>query len=311
MSSQGPSGANNRRKLNNRNSFQSYSLQQHPCLTSTQPKGHGGNQQNSQRSLHTSKSDLANVQIGVTTTDKKFKFKNQYPRAHPTLIRQSNVVKDINVKQQPYSSSSHNSTFIREIPNISYIQRQITRTPRYMAAPVKIDYEACRTNAVVNETQKRKSVAYYKLCEPMLSEASRRKPMIAKIIDAKRNSYNERQPIKLGANAEYQVVSLEQFSDTVSKYINDLKKPNRRTLASSTRVANNKIDQLIAQESYSTCQNDSIDLSFDGKALDKSDILRIVDSFSVGFDDDDDDEGEPNIFSTTNILPREMTSGVF
>lgn len=52
--------------------------------------------------------------------------------------------------------------------------------------------------------------------------------------------------------------------------------------------------------------NDSFELSFDGKALDRSDIFRMVDSFTVALSDDDDDDG---LLSTTgrNVLPAEMT----
>ncbi|KAL3233659.1 hypothetical protein RNJ44_03699 [Nakaseomyces bracarensis] len=55
-------------------------------------------------------------------------------------------------------------------------------------------------------------------------------------------------------------------------------------------------------------QNDSFDLSFDGKALDRSDILRMVDSFSVAFSDDEDNEDSFIARNNNDILPAEMTN---
>lgn len=57
-----------------------------------------------------------------------------------------------------------------------------------------------------------------------------------------------------------------------------------------------------------TTQNDSFDLSFDGKALDRSDILRMVDSFSVAFSDDEDNEDSFIARNSNDILPAEMTN---
>ncbi|CCE64541.1 hypothetical protein TPHA_0I00340 [Tetrapisispora phaffii CBS 4417] len=79
-----------------------------------------------------------------------------------------------------------------------------------------------------------------------------------------------------------------------------------------------------------TSNNDSFELSFDGKALDRSDILRMVDSFSVAFSDDDGDNDDYNEQAestfdeefgskenkylrtlTNKILPAEITGGGF
>lgn len=50
--------------------------------------------------------------------------------------------------------------------------------------------------------------------------------------------------------------------------------------------------------------NESFELSFDGKALDRSDIFRMVDSFSVALEDDDDDEFQHR--HNNRILPAEI-----
>lgn len=81
---------------------------------------------------------------------------------------------------------------------------------------------------------------------------------------------------------------------------------------------------LQFNKSFQQYNNDSFDLSFDGKAMDRSDIFRMVDSFSVAFDNDKDPNStNPNISinngSNTNgktftlsknILPEEMTNNL-
>lgn len=58
--------------------------------------------------------------------------------------------------------------------------------------------------------------------------------------------------------------------------------------------------------------NDSLELSFDGKALDRSDIFRMVDSFSVAQSDDEpDDEANAANMPSRNVLPAEMTGPAF
>ncbi|CCK71407.1 uncharacterized protein KNAG_0G03490 [Huiozyma naganishii CBS 8797] len=58
--------------------------------------------------------------------------------------------------------------------------------------------------------------------------------------------------------------------------------------------------------------NDSFDLSFDGKAMDRSDIFRMVDSFSIAPDEDDDEDPSPTGRQVPrNILPAEITNDSF
>lgn len=52
--------------------------------------------------------------------------------------------------------------------------------------------------------------------------------------------------------------------------------------------------------------NDSFELSFDGKAIDRSDIFRMVDSFSVAFDEDDEEDPRVNRFNNKNILTDDI-----
>lgn len=79
-----------------------------------------------------------------------------------------------------------------------------------------------------------------------------------------------------------------------------------------TKHLYNRVDQLLAQENQFFSANDSIELSFDGKAMNKNDIFRIVDSFSVAFDDDEygEDGDDEYVKQPRNILTREVT-GVF
>lgn len=61
-----------------------------------------------------------------------------------------------------------------------------------------------------------------------------------------------------------------------------------------------------------TNANESFELSFDGKAMDRSDIFRMVDSFSIAISDDDDDDDDEDSFQQRNrnsrILPAEILS---
>lgn len=79
---------------------------------------------------------------------------------------------------------------------------------------------------------------------------------------------------------------------------------------------------LQFNKSFQHGNNDSFELSFDGKAMDRSDIFRMVDSFSVAFDNDrDPNTTNPNVsinngnnsnskgFTLSkNILPDEITN---
>lgn len=52
--------------------------------------------------------------------------------------------------------------------------------------------------------------------------------------------------------------------------------------------------------------NDSFELSFDGKAIDRSDIFRMVDSFSVAFEEDDEEDPRINRFNNKTILTDDI-----
>lgn len=56
----------------------------------------------------------------------------------------------------------------------------------------------------------------------------------------------------------------------------------------------------------------SFELSFDGKAMDRSDIFRMVDSFSIAISDEDEEDEEEDSFqqrsANNRILPAEILS---
>ncbi|CAL9737420.1 hypothetical protein MOSE0_L10858 [Monosporozyma servazzii] len=92
------------------------------------------------------------------------------------------------------------------------------------------------------------------------------------------------------------------------------KKPMRNLVQTKHSLQFNK--------SFQQNNNDSFELSFDGKAMDRSDIFRMVDSFSIAFDNDrDPNTTNPNVsinngnntnsksFTLSkNILPDEITN---
>lgn len=67
-----------------------------------------------------------------------------------------------------------------------------------------------------------------------------------------------------------------------------------------------------AGASVSTNANESFELSFDGKAMDRSDIFRMVDSFSIAISDEDEEDEEEDSFqqrsANNRILPAEILS---
>lgn len=127
-------------------------------------------------------------------------------------------------------------------------------------------------------------------------------------------------------NYLYQLHSNTSSTTTTTTSTTTEKKSNRNTLLyPSSSIRNNIIHPLSSSGTFMNTGtvNESFDLSFDGKAMDKSDFLRMVDSFSVAFSDEEiDDFVEPhnnnkrlnndnhNLSPSRNgnILPAEMTS---
>ena len=129
--------------------------------------------------------------------------------------------------------------------------------------------------------------------------------------------YNKAQPFIAIVNDDDKKMQLESLEEILHKLVESLRstdislssnKTNSGSMDSTSKLPITATRQLVD----SVTGNDSFDLSFDGKALDRSDILRMVDSFSVVFSDDDN-EDENNEFMTSlsnTILPAEITSSV-
>lgn len=98
---------------------------------------------------------------------------------------------------------------------------------------------------------------------------------------------------------------------------NNIKRPIRNLIQTKTST-------LSLNKQLQQYPNDSFELSFDGKAMDRSDIFRMVDSFSVIFDNDrDPNTSNSNINNSNgsnsnsqpfdlseNILPEEITNNI-
>lgn len=99
---------------------------------------------------------------------------------------------------------------------------------------------------------------------------------------------------------------------------------NPNTKKSVRNLVQTKTSILPFNKQFQQYSNDSFELSFDGKAMDRSDIFRMVDSFSIVFDNDrDPNTSNPNINNpngsnsntqpfnlSENILPEEMTNNL-
>lgn len=184
-------------------------------------------------------------------------------------------------------------------------------TARYLVTPVKLNYEKCRNSPLINLPQKKSTQNYYNLEEPILSIHNNRQSIISNLISEIRFRYHTSQIVKLGLDRDYAIFSLNQIHSVVEDYIKNSQKSQKRSLASSTQTVPlvQRIDQLSLVDPSVISTTESVDLSFDGKALDKSDIFRIVDSFSLACDDEDDEQSF--VFNTTNILPKEISNQVF
>ncbi|SCW03280.1 LAFE_0G06964g1_1 [Lachancea fermentati] len=175
-----------------------------------------------------------------------------------------------------------------------------TTASRYMTKPSKLDSKRVKMNPVINDPIEKKKLVCYKLGEALLLQKETAPNSLIGFIDSRNDTFHKMQPIRVANEKDHQVQALDELVSIVRKYTT---KPNRRSLAFSNTKLQTKPSKLQSQLSLEA--NDSVDLSFDGKAMNKSDIFKMVDSFSLMVDDDEDDHP---LFNTANILPPEITS---
>lgn len=129
----------------------------------------------------------------------------------------------------------------------------------------------------------------YRLTVPLMT-CDESHQVVRDEIENNRHRYRQTQPL------HHNQAPADDFGETV---------PNLRNTKKTATLRG----PLLAGSSL----NDSFDLSFDGKALDRSDIFRMVDSFSVAQSDDEPEEDNNNSSNlhSKNVLPAEMTSSAF
>lgn len=147
---------------------------------------------------------------------------------------------------------------------------------------------------------------------------------------------NVEQTINIDLNISDDKMFFKQFMKNNVEEItsNDNNRSNNITSGNTTHNTNTKksrrtlVQSKVSNQfnkSFQQYNNDSFDLSFDGKAMDRSDYFRMVDSFSIAFDNDrDPNTTNPNITAngngnngnsksftlSKNILPEEMTNNL-
>ncbi|KAG0654081.1 hypothetical protein C6P45_003542 [Maudiozyma exigua] len=157
----------------------------------------------------------------------------------------------------------------------------------------------------------------YKLKVPILTASNitnseNNSLFIDTITNTYKNRNNFRQPLNIGGSTSFKVSSIKDFSPKLLETFLNSKgkqsvssdtaksKPATNGLSaisgattttstsSATSTTSTRPRQLQLKANVSALYNESFDLSFDGKAMDRSDIFRMVDSFSVAFSDNDD-----------------------
>lgn len=218
--------------------------------------------------------------------------------------------------QSPVKQHSSSYAPLREGQNMldnkdnSSFQKQMNRITE---PPSKnINYECPKINVKVGFQNQQGSRTVYKLEAPLPNQKTI--TISSTITRLMRKHHDRSETLKIMNDDKYTYDTLSNLPVVLNEYI------SQRMYAQQTmpqkpvsRRLYNRVDQLLAQENQFLSANDSTDLSFDGKAMDKNDIFRIVDSFSVAFDDDDEDgDYEDDQYSNKmkNVLPREVT-GVF
>lgn len=183
-----------------------------------------------------------------------------------------------------------------QVPSLDRLEKEKIMTNRYFSSP--IDLHKLRRadgrlrpiiNVASNGSKNNANHRTYKLAVPILT--CNKSHQVVKI--EIENNHRQR------SSAENDEASISKIGDVhphIAQHLRSAKKPTalKRPLLTGSSM------------------NDSFDLSFDGKALDRSDIFRMVDSFTVAQSDDELDESpEGDKISSRNVLPAEMTSSAF
>ncbi|CAI4035367.1 hypothetical protein SMKI_13G0140 [Saccharomyces mikatae IFO 1815] len=235
-------------------------------------------------------------------------------------------VSHLNTKSLKFNQTKE----VNSIKDITFPPRTCT-IKRYFTSP--IDLSGARKNtstapALTNSPIKSKAnfnirkyilprsvITTYKLSSPVyetIDDIS--KKVIILLISLKfEKNYHFWQPIQLSVNkktrisktldelCEEQLASTFQQQSQLQNNVKSLKNPSNTNAKQRTGA------------SVALAANESFELSFDGKAMDRSDIFRMVDSFSIAIsDDDDDDDDEEDDFQqrseSNRILPAEILS---
>ncbi|QLG72217.1 hypothetical protein HG535_0C05710 [Zygotorulaspora mrakii] len=225
----------------------------------------------------------------------------------------NNVKFSSNRLAKPTTQTPKISTFV-EIRDSSEIvvpnpaQKQRILAERYFSAPIdfaELQRETGKHKPIINIVNTNspgqpKNGQIYKLSVPILSSHKGYHVIKDQIKDIYRSKYQVSQPLYAFGNENVRYSSLK---DLESKDINNASNKFSSKRLQSTQVLDR---QLLAASNG----NDSFELSFDGKALDRSDIFRMVDSFTVALSDDDDEDKIINA-ANKNLLPSEMTNSVY
>ncbi|QHS75170.1 uncharacterized protein SPAR_M00150 [Saccharomyces paradoxus] len=245
-----------------------------------------------------------------------------------------------NVNPQPHHQSvSHlNSKSLKfnrtkevnSINDILFPSRTCT-IKRYFTKPIDLDGTRSGTNmapALTNSPMRSKAnfnikkcilprsvIITYKLSLPVhetIDDIS--KKIIILLISLKfEKNYHFLQPIQLSTNSKTRI---SKSLDELCRVQLTLTSQQQKQLQSNSKPAKNLPNTNAKQRagtSVSANANESFDLSFDGKAMDRSDIFRMVDSFSIAIsDEDEEDDEEEDSFQqrsqNNRILPAEILS---
>ncbi|CDO93008.1 unnamed protein product [Kluyveromyces dobzhanskii CBS 2104] len=190
-----------------------------------------------------------------------------------------------------------------DIPNVCEQLSRISEPPGK-----NMNYDSPKINVKFGFFNSQASKVIYKLDVPISNNSDvQNSTKLDKLIH---ESHQSNKPFKLCNDDDFCYESLDSLPDVLNKYISHRMNVQAAPQRLKTKHVYNRVDQLLVQENQFLSANDNSDLSFDGKAMDKNDVFRIVDSFSVAFDDDEEDTDEQYAKQPRNILTREIT-GVF
>lgn len=186
------------------------------------------------------------------------------------------------------------------VPSLNKAQKQKIMANRYFAPPV--DLHKCRKpdgklkpiiDVPYNMAKNSANHRNYRLANPLMLCEDKFRVVAQEIEMIYREKYREAQPLCMSGDSDHTYRSLQEMTAGLTEYLRNAKMPAGRS--------------LIAGPSW----NESFELSFDGKAIDRSDIFRMVDSFSVALSDDEQEDSARENLPPRNVLPPEMTSSAF